>query len=570
MNNNLVIIDKIKRRFKTLVQESNEFFQVISTDGTIINIDSNYKKLYNYKSKDIIGKKIYDFFDEEECTKIAKIIDIIKINPNHFIKEELITKDGVYIESFVINQLIDPSIQGIVIISRNISEKKETERKIDYISNYDEMTSLPNHYLFRNNLKIWCRKAIDDENSFALFMIVINEYKYFSQTLGYYMADDLILQIVKELKMVLGDEAFIYRYSEDQFAILLKPESIREEYLSILNEIINIFKCPIKTNGIELTITINIGISICPDNGYDSETLLTHANIALRQAKEEGLNKFIFFVHDLNIEKRIILMNDLYMAIDKDEFKVYYQPIIDLTSGEIVAVEALIRWHHPAYGVILPDEFIFLAEETRFIFNLGIWMLRKVCLNYKQWLNDDLPAVRVSINCSSIQFSESDFVNNIIDILSEFELDPSFLTLEITESTLMKKSDKVIADINALRSLGVKIAIDDFGVGFSSLSFLSSFKVDIIKIDRRFIENVLLDKTDMIITQSIINLAYDLNIEMHAEGIENLGQLLYLKKFNCRIGQGFLFSRPIRHKELRILLEKGKLYINELDIENKD
>jgi len=505
---------------------------------------------------------------KKEGSKIVKKIELIKENPNHFIKEELITKTGVYIESFVINQLTDPLIQGIVIISRNISEKKETEKKIEYISNYDEMTNLPNHYLFRNDLKIWCRKAIDDESSFALFMIIINEYKYFSQTLGYYMADDLILQIVKELKMVLGDEAFIYRYSEDQFALLLKPESIREEYISILNEFINIFKHPIKTNGIELTITINIGISICPDNGYNSETLLNHANIALRQAKDEGLNKYIFFMHDLNIEKRIQLINDLYIAIDKEQFKVYYQPIIDLTTGEIEAVEALIRWHHPAYGVILPDEFVFLAEESRFILNLGIWMLRKVCLNYKHWINEGLPAVRVSINCSSIQFSESDFINNLIEILSEFELDPSFLTLEITESAFMKKSDKIISDINAVRALGVKVAIDDFGVGFSSLSFLSAFKVDIIKIDRRFIENVLLNKTDMIITQSIINLAKDLNIEIHAEGIENLGQLLYLKKFKCKIGQGFLFSRPIRHKELKVLLKKGKLYINELDTEN--
>lgn len=271
-------------------------------------------------------------------------------------------------------------------------------------------------------------------------------------------------------------------------------------------------------------------------------------------------NTYKFYYSDLDIinYKESILRSDLHHAIDNNQLRVYYQPIVDLKTNKILAAEALIRWEHPDWGLVKPSEFIPIAEETGLVIDIGKWVLREVCSNYKQWMNKGLPNIKISVNFSAIQFMENDFPNQIKNILDEYQLDYSFLIVEITESVLIKNVDKVTSDIKKLQSFGIKIALDDFGTGFSSLAYLNSYKFDILKLDGSFIKDIALGNNSAAITKTVISLAKELKMKLVAEGIENWDQLSYLKSLNCYIGQGYLYSKPIPIDDFEVLLAKRK------------
>lgn len=254
--------------------------------------------------------------------------------------------------------------------------------------------------------------------------------------------------------------------------------------------------------------------------------------------------------------RRFLLRCDMHNALVENQFKVYYQPLVNLHNNKVIAVEALLRWEHPQFGMISPGEFIPLMEESGFIAEVGKWVLNEVCRTFKDWQNQGLPPIKISINYSPLQFSEEFLVENILGIIANHQLDPRFLIVEITESVLMDNIQKVIYDIQRLQESGIMVAVDDFGVGFSSLSYLSMLNVDILKIDRTFIQKIPSNQACTIITKSVINLARDLNIKLVAEGIETLEQLSYLQKFNCHVGQGFFFSKPVPQKEIEFILAK--------------
>jgi EAL domain-containing protein (putative c-di-GMP-specific phosphodiesterase class I) len=319
-------------------------------------------------------------------------------------------------------------------------------------------------------------------------------------------------------------------------------------------------------------MTVSMGISMYPFDERDPDLLINYANISLLRSKHEGKNRYKFYSSDIGIQiyKQVVLRNDLLKAIERNQFQVYYQAQVKLESSDILAAEALIRWDHPEWGMVSPNEFISLAEETGFIINLGNWMLHEVCRNYKKWMEQGMAPIKVSVNYSSIQFFERNFVENIINIINEYELNPHFLIMEITESVFMKNPEKAIVDIKRLQAEGIQVALDDFGTGFSSLSYLNSFNIDILKIDRSFIKNVMLDDASTIITRSVIDLAQELRIKLVAEGIENWEQLSYLKDLNCYTGQGFLYNKPMPPEEFEELLVMEKCVPTQLVQEKKE
>lgn len=557
-------IQKIQKRFQVLVQESNDVFEIITPDGVIKYISASAEKIIGYKPEERIDKNAFEFFEGEELRKVNKMVEFVLNNPSKKAQGDILFKAkgerSIYLEVIMQNLLHEPAIEGIVVNFRDITRRIEMEKRMAYISTHDELTDLPNSVYFKKQLRIQCEHAKQTNTKFALLMLDINGLKNINYSLGYELGCKLIKKIVQRLKGFLGEERFLCRYSEDHFAIIIEEIKTKEEYGYIASGLINLFLHPYKLNGYELDVGVNIGICIYSDDLQSVDSFKKHAKLALLRAKKEGKNIYKFYSSDIDIQnyKEFILRSDLHSAINNKQLQVHYQPIVNIKTNEILGAEALLRWEHPEWGVVSPDEFIPLAEETRLIIDIGKWVLKEVCNNYKKWLKDGLPNIKVSINFSCVQFLERDFVKNIKSIIDEFGLNPKFLIMEITENILIQNTDKFKLDIKNLRSYGIQLAIDDFGTGFSSLSYLNSINMDILKLDRSFIENIPSDDTCSVITKTVIKLAKELNIKSVVEGIENQEQLSYLKHLNCFAGQGFIYSKPIPLKDFERILAKGR------------
>ncbi|HVI39645.1 MAG TPA: EAL domain-containing protein, partial [Anaerovoracaceae bacterium] len=440
-----------------------------------------------------------------------------------------------------------------------------------FIATHDELTKLPNRVFLKRKMSQLCDESNAD-NNFALIMLDIDGFRYVNDALGYQLGDQLIIQVAHRLKEFLGEDGFVCRYTGDQFAIIVQDLYKSWEYEQVVKRITALFLEAFKLDLYELDMTVSLGISMYPNDETDLDLLINYANISLLRSKHEGKNRYKFYSSEIGIQiyKQVVLRNDLLKAIERNQFQVYYQAQVKLESSDILAAEALIRWVHPEWGMVSPNEFISMAEETGFIINLGNWMLREVCRNYKKWMEQGMSPIKVSVNYSSIQFFERNFVENIINIINEYDLDPHFLIMEITESVFMKNPERAIVDIKRLQAEGIQVALDDFGTGFSSLSYLNSFNIDILKIDRSFIKNMMLDDASTIITRSVIDLAQELRIKLVAEGIENWDQLSYLKDLNCYTGQGYLYNKPMPTDEFEQLLAKEKCVPAQLQNEKKD
>lgn len=568
-------IGRIQKRFQVLVQQSSDVFEIISPDFTIQYISPAVEKIIGYAPEERIGKNALEFLEEEQKQIFIKMVDYVLEYPEERMQSDLTLKDQSgkvsYLTYTMSNQLQEPSIQGIVINWRDITDRIENQKEIEYIATHDELTRLPNRVSLKKKISQLCEEHGDPNYNFALIMLDIDGFRYVNDALGYQLGDQLIVQVASRLREFLGENEFLCRYAGDQFAVIIQNLNKSWEYEQVVKKIAMLFKDAYKVDLYELDMTVSLGISMYPHDGRDPDLLINYANISLLRSKHEGKNRYKFYSSEIGIQiyKQVVLRNDLLKAIERKQFQVYYQAQVKLESSDILAAEALIRWEHPEWGMVSPNEFISLAEETGFIINLGNWMLNEVCKTYKNWMEQGRAPIKVSVNYSSIQFYEKNFVENIIAIINQYELNPHFLIMEITESVFMKNPEKAIIDIKRLQNEGIQVALDDFGTGFSSLSYLSSFNIDILKIDRSFIKNVMMDDASTIITRSVIDLAQELRIKLVAEGIENQEQLSYLKGVNCYSGQGFLYNKPMPSGEFEQLLEKKKCLPTELLNEKK-
>lgn len=557
-------INKMRIRFDALIKESIDVFEIIDSDGTIMYISEASEKIIGYKAEERLGKKIYEYYEESEKTKLREMVEFILNQPERELTRDVLFKKRtgkeIYLEIYMKNFLHDPAIDGIVVNFRDITNRVEAEKRIAHLSTHDQLTGLPNRFYFENKLESLSQYDKGTDNGFALFMLDIDSLRYINDTLGYKAGEKYIVQIAAKLEQYCGSTKPIYRYSDNRFVIVVKGIHSIDEYRIIIKEIYELFSQTIKIDKYELDVVVSMGICTCREDKPDSELLIRNAETALFFAKNEGKNKYKFYSPDIDIQsyKQFTLRNDLKNAIDNDQLRIYYQPIIDLKTNEILAAEALIRWEHPEWGMALPSEFIPIAEETGDIIKIGNWLFGELCRNYKQWLNSGLPNIKLSVNFSSMQFFETNFVEGIKNTIDEYGLDPHFLIMEITESVLVEKVDKLIPDIGKLQSLGIKIALDDFGTGYSSLTYLNSFNIDILKIDGSFIKKINLDKTSTIITRNIIKMAQELKIKLVAEHIETWEQLSFLKNLKCSAGQGHIFSKPVPAKDFEKVLAKGK------------
>jgi len=558
------ITNKIQNNFQELLKHSSDVYEIVSPDFTILWIDAAVEKIIGFNPEERIGKNALEFFEGDQKRELIRKMDAVLENPEEVAWGELVLTDksgkNNRFTYTMANQLEEPSVRGILILWQYVSESEEKQKAIEYIANHDELTGLPNRIYLSKKLKEMCGEQNDPNYTFALIMLDIDGFRYVNDALGYQLGDQLIVQVSQRLKDFLGRDVFLCRYSGDQFAIILQNLKETWEYEQAAKKITSLFNEAFKVDLYELDVTASLGISLYPHDEKDPGMLINYANISLLRSKHEGKNRYKFYSTDIGIQayKQVVLRNDLLKAIERNQLRLYYQALVKLDSSDILAAEALIRWDHPEWGTVSPNEFIPIAEETGFIINLGNWMLREVCCNYKRWMEQGMPPIKISVNYSGIQFYERNFTENILNIIWEHGLDPGFLIMEITESVFMKNPEKAIIDIKSLQENGIQVALDDFGTGFSSLSYLNSFNIDILKIDRSFIKNITVDNSSSIITRSVIDLAQELKIKLVAEGIENWEQLACLKEMNCYSGQGFIFNKPMPAEEFEKLLVAEK------------
>lgn len=457
----------------------------------------------------------------------------------------------------------DGSRKALIIIGRDITERKLAEERIYQLAYYDPLTRLPNRVKFELELEKSMIVANTLERKFAVLYIDMDRFAYINDALGSMVGDQLLIQVSERLEGALQKDWLLARMEGDQFAILIPDVILLDKLNRIAQELIDLVAKPFFVEQYELFITVTIGMCVFPDDGQDVQTLLKHVGIALHLAKESGKNTYLMFSSNMDSAtfKTFSLQNRLNKALSNNEFEVYYQPKIDIQTNRIIGAEALIRWNNPEWDIVPPNKFIPLAEETGLIIPITEWVKRTVCEQNKQWQDEGLDIVPISVNISVQGFMQKDFIQSIQHILQETGLESHYLEIEITESSLIDNEHLAKDVINQLRELGLKVALDDFGTGYSALSYLNLFQVDTIKIDRSFIQEIGTNNQTGLIVKGIINLIHSLNINVIAEGVETEEQLHFLRKQKCNQVQGYLYSKPVRAEEFKQLLSKRKIDI---------
>ncbi|WP_226671211.1 putative bifunctional diguanylate cyclase/phosphodiesterase [Metabacillus litoralis] len=451
------------------------------------------------------------------------------------------------------------TVSFFLILIRQFSFMKKNQKLVNeyrYLAFHDQLTGLYNRPKFQEDLQKVLKKATEDSTRTALLLIDLDRFKNINDTLGHYFGDCLLQEVAKRLEQTLEKNGITYRLGGDEFVIVL-PETTKPHCVSIVKKLLADFQSPFSINGYEISVSPSIGISMYPENGHTFGKLLKHADAAMYLAKENGKNTFHFYNESLHklLAQKMKLENGLRKAIENKEFHLVYQPKVELHSGKIIGVEALLRWEHPKLGSISPMEFIPIAEETGQIIHVGQWVLKEACRQTKLWQENGLANLSVSVNVSVRQFQDSSFINKVSSILKETGLNPQLLELEITES-IMQDINHSIDVLTKLRHLGVKVSIDDFGTGYSSLNVLKELPIDTIKIDKSFLNNMS-DSVNSMMIKSIIKLGLNLNLDVVAEGIETSDQVQKLTENHCHLGQGYLFSPPLPPEEIIELLESG-------------
>ncbi len=463
-----------------------------------------------------------------------------------------------------INMALLPSLgHKLAVISiRDITEKKKSEQEIYQLAFYDALTGLANRRLLLNQLETELSVAKRNYQYGAVLFLDLDRFKILNDSLGHHIGDELLFQVAQRIKSVLREEDLAARMGGDEFVIMIRPhanslEQCRDSVMVIAEKIRTILEQPYIISDYEHHCSSSIGITLFPEPNISASELLQQADKAMYRAKEQGRNTICFFHPSMQqvADDKLFLEKELRRALKHQHFKLYYQPQTD-AGGKIISVEALIRWHHPERGVISPAQFIPIAEDSGLIIALGVWVLNQACWQMKKWLDQGMEMEHVSINVSSRQFRQADFVNTIEQALENNKLDASRLCVELTEGIVINDIDDTVAKMKALKRMGIKISIDDFGTGYSSLAYLKQLPLNQLKIDQSFVRDLTIDLNDAIIVSTIINMAHNLQLEVIAEGVETEQQKEYLLQKGCRVFQGYYFSKPLPVDDFRLYWER--------------
>ena len=544
-------LEQREKRFRTIVEKSWSGVVLLDSELRFSFVGSSTHHLIGYEDHELIGHSFFDFVHPREAAAARKVFSDVLPNPNREAHGELRFrhKDGrwIWLEGFSQNLLHEPSVRAIVLNYRDISQRKETEKQLEYRAHYDSLTGLPNRLLFRDRLVNSLAHARRNRVGVAVMYLDVDHFKLVNDGLGHSFGDLLLADVAQRLQASLRASDTISRIGGDEFSILLPEVTNAEAVAGVARKILDSLARPFAVNGHDLFITASIGISCYPSDGDDAEALLKCADAAMYRAKELGRNQAQLFTASMNERyvRRLALEQHLHHAVEREQLELYYQPVYDRARRRIVSLEALLRWRDPNRGIVMPSEFIELAEETGMIIPIGEWALRTACRHLRQWHDQGLGAMRLAVNISAVQLQQRDLVDLVRSAVGDAGIQPHMLQLEITESAAMQNFELTMKTLHDLRAMGVGVAVDDFGTGQSSLIYLKHFPIDTVKIDKEFLREVTTDETAAAIVSYVINLAHMLQLKVVAEGVETEAQYTFLRHYACDLMQGFLFSEPL-------------------------
>jgi diguanylate cyclase (GGDEF)-like protein/PAS domain S-box-containing protein len=563
-------------RFSHVIDSA--FDAVITTDENcmILSWNQQAEEVFGYKVEDVVGLHLLQLILDHKSLinvtdALVPMIKETKDHPNRIrLEVEGRDKSG---RKFPLDMAISCSrIGGIFTLSlfaRDITERKQWDEKIHTLAYSDSLTKLPNRQAFKEQVTRAIKLAKRHQRVGAVLYLDLDEFKRINDTLGHDIGDLLLQHVTQRLDSQLRKTDLIEcrydvketyrnlaRLGGDEFTVLLEDIQRQEVAASVAKRVQEAIARSYNLNGHEVYITPSIGIALFPRDGQDVEELLKNADTAMYHAKAVGKNNFQFYSEQMNIlaTTRLKLEGKLRKALACDEMELFYQPQVNLASGKIVSVEALLRWNEAELGMVSPAEFIPIAEETGMIIELGEWVLKEACRQNKEWQDAGYHPIRVAVNLSSMQFIQRDLTIRVAKALKRAGLSPGYLELEITESVIMRNVNETIATLNDFKNMGISISVDDFGTGYSSLNYLKRFPLDNLKVDRAFVKDIPDNEDDVTITSAIIALAQSLGLGVVAEGVETKSQLAFLEQQGCEMAQGYLFSKPLPADELVAML----------------
>jgi diguanylate cyclase (GGDEF)-like protein/PAS domain S-box-containing protein len=453
----------------------------------------------------------------------------------------------------------DGQVTGAVIVFHDVSSARSMVLEMSHMAQHDILTDLPNRLLLNDRLAQAISLARRNQHKVALMFLDLDGFKHINDSLGHTIGDKLLQSVAARLLACVRKSDTVSRQGGDEFVILLPEVTHSADVAVSAAKIITELKKAHTVGEHHLSVTGSIGLSTYPDNGEDAETLIKNADTAMYHAKQQGRSTYLFFRPDMSLQavERQSLEGQLRYAIERKELLLHYQPKVNLRTGAITSVEALIRWQHPERGLLLPGQFLAIAEDNGMIVTIGQWVLGEACRQTREWLDTGLLAVPVAVNISSSEFGSEQFTAGVRNALKIARLDPEYLELELTETVLMRHAESTACALGQLKAIGVQVAVDDFGTGYSSLSYLTRFPIDVLKLDGSFLQNIVDGSDGAVVIRAIISMANSLKHRVIAEGVETMEQLAFLRAENCDEGQGYYFSRPVPAQQFAKLLQAG-------------
>jgi diguanylate cyclase (GGDEF)-like protein/PAS domain S-box-containing protein len=528
---------------------------ILFTDlaGNIVSADDSFLNLLGYTSKNL-PRTIHDLtppehhrLDEEAFEKLMAFGACAPF------EKDLLKQDGTPLPVLFGAAMHDEEIACFVV---DLSQNKQTQEKLNHLAYHDALTDLPNQVLFKDRLKQAIALSRRNDHMQAVLLLNLDRFKTINDSLGYTAGDRLLQSVAQRLTSCVRESDTVARFGGDEFAVLLTQIPRAQDAANVARAIKQALDQAFIFEDQEIFVSSSIGISMHPQDGRDTAGLLKTAGVALDRAKVQGGNNFHFYTAGGTTRalKQLVLESNIRSGLERSEFFVQYQPQVDIRGFHLVGMEALVRWQHPSFGLLYPGEFVSLAEDSGLIILLGDFVMRVGCAQNKAWQDKGLTPMRLSVNFSARQFQQATFITDVEHILKETNLDPRWLELELTESSIMKDPEEAIEKLHELKLMGVSVAIDDFGTGYSSLNYLKRFPIDTLKIDKTFVSDVCKDPHDTAIVRAIINLGHALDLTVVAEGVETKEQLQYLTALECDVVQGFLFSKALSAKAFEELL----------------
>ena len=528
---------------------------VMFTDlaGDILNADDSFLDTVGY-TRDDLPPNLHELtppehhrLDEEAFEKLMAFGACAPF------EKEFIRQDGSRVPVLFGAALHEEEIICFIV---DLSQNKQAQDKLNHLAYHDALTDLPNQVLFKDRLKQAIALSRRNDQIQAVLLLNLDRFKTVNDSLGYTAGDRLLQSVARRLVSCVRESDTVARFGSDEFAILLTQIPRAQDAGNTARAIKDALDQAFVFDDQDLFVSSSIGISLYPHDGRDTASLLKNASAALDRAKDQGGNNYQFYTAGGTTRalKQLVLESNLRPGLERSEFVVQYQPQVDIRDFQLVGMEALVRWQHPSLGLLYPKEFIQLAEDSGLIISLGDWVMRTACAQNKEWQDAGLAPMRLSVNFSARQFQQVTFISTVAEILKETNLDPRWLEMELTESSIMKDPEQAIEKLHELKLMGIKVAIDDFGTGYSSLNYLKRFPIDTLKIDKSFVADVCRDPHDTAIVRAIITLGHALDLTVIAEGVETQEQLQYLISLDCDVVQGFLFSKSLSTTAFQELL----------------